>query len=197
VTESRDFDVPKSEQEWQDLYSKHDLLEKVAIGFLQNNGFSVEQNGIDKRDTKVWEAGEDEPDAYIQSTRAELYVDWKAKTSESYIGMVNKRSYKSYEVYDGRVFICFGLVDLDPEKISQMLFADVDKATIVGEMVEWDENDVVELGGKAYLSSLQFAKHFGEGAGAWYRPKNSVLNDPRPKPSPIEKVTAWVAGETE
>src|SRR2546425_1087343 len=72
-----------------------DQAAKIGDTLLRKHGLDPVHFGEDRRNERVWEAGEDRPDRKIlKDGRPIALLDWKGKTRDYW--MVNERAYHGY-----------------------------------------------------------------------------------------------------
>lgn len=151
-----DFSVQKTEEAFRRNYSLHDIAEHYGKKLLRSRGFTTKDFGIDMREKDVWEAGENTPDVKVYKGETFLtYLDWKGKTSEEYLGVMNERSYKSYLHYSP-CWVLWFLINKKKEKIEEIRCAHIGKAEVEEKWREWNGNTVVKISGNDLLSFSGF-----------------------------------------
>ena len=89
------FDVVKSKEKFLENYELSDQAAEKGDALLRKSGLKPIPFGEDRRNEKVWEAGEDKPDRKILKNGREIaLLDWKGKTKDYW--MINERAYDGY-----------------------------------------------------------------------------------------------------
>lgn len=141
------FQLSKSKDKFRSNYKLHDLAENAGKNLLVQWGIDFKNFGEDKRYEKVWEHGEDKPDALISYNGKSVFLDWKGKHGKSFI--LNERAVKSYErwcdKYNTSIVIVFFLFD-DKNNLIDRRFAHIPGHKYVGiENKQWDKNKTVKF----------------------------------------------------
>lgn len=90
-----DFKTKKTDSAFQANYRKHDIAGQIVRDFMKVNKIKLIDYGDDRRKEKVWEGGEDKPDAIIWNPDIQLaFIDWKGHDDHRWI--LNQRAYTSY-----------------------------------------------------------------------------------------------------
>lgn len=142
-----DFRPAKSKEAFRGNYKLHDLAETTGKNLLVQWGFNFKNFGQDRRYEKLWEKGEDTPDAIISYRGKTALLDWKGKHKPGW--MVNYRAVKSYEKKQAdlklKTIICFFVFD-EKEFVIERRFAIVGKNNYaVSKNKQWDKNTTVEF----------------------------------------------------
>ena len=144
---SLDFQPKKSTQKFRSNYKLHDLAEFHGKNLLVQFGFDFHAFGEDRRYEKVWEKGEDKPDALIDYNGKKLLLDWKGKHKSKWI--VNERAIRSYEKWSRELkiplMIAFFVFD-NEDKLTDRRFAILSLHQYkVQTKREWDKNKTVRF----------------------------------------------------
>jgi len=137
-----EIEVQKTTKQFLDNYSKHDLAGIVVRELLKSKGFIVIPYGEDRRFERIWEAGEDRPNALIWKKGAQLiFIDWKGHETRKWI--LNERAYNSYVDYGAEFNLpvfCIWLVI--PER--KLFYARLPFRSPKQEFMPHDQNYVIE-----------------------------------------------------
>ena len=144
---SLDFDPLKSADEFRKNYKLHDMAESDGKKMLSEWGFTYNDFGMDMRNEKVWEKGEDKPDLLMSYKGRRALLDWKGKHKP--VWLINKRAFLSYRQWMNKlnipVFVCFFVFD-EKGKMTQCRFACIGKHSFLeSKAKEWDKNATVEF----------------------------------------------------
>ena len=142
-----DFDPLKSGEEFRHNYKLHDLAESQGKRMLKDWGFTFNDFGMDKRNEKVWEKGEDKPDLIMSYNGRRALLDWKGKHKS--VWLINKRAFISYRTWMKKfgvpVFVCFFVFD-NLNAIQDIRFACIGRHSFLeSKGKEWDKNATVEF----------------------------------------------------
>jgi hypothetical protein len=142
-----DFTPAKSTQDFRNNYKLHDIAEYNGRNLLLQWGFNCTEFGEDNRYKKVWEKGEDKPDAIIYYKNKAALLDWKGKHGSKWL--VNKRAINSYKKWSEElgipVVIAFFVID-NEGKIIKRNFAVTSKHKYkISQKKQWDKNITVEF----------------------------------------------------
>ncbi len=142
-----DFDPLKSGDEFRHNYKLHDLAEFHGKKMLKDWGFSFDNFGMDKRNEKVWEKGEDKPDLIFSYNGRRVLLDWKGKHKP--VWLINKRAFLSYKKWMQKInmpaLVCFFVFD-ESNKITDVRFACIGRHSFLeSKGKEWDKNATVEF----------------------------------------------------
>ena len=110
-----DFNPSKSTKDFRKNYKLHDIAEYYGRNLLIQWGFSCTEFGEDNRYKKVWEKGEDKPDAIITYNGRSALLDWKGKHGSTWL--VNERAIKSYKKWKAEIdlplIVAFFVVNIE------------------------------------------------------------------------------------
>lgn len=142
-----DFRPSKSTKDFRKNYKLHDIAEYNGKNLLVQWGFKCTEFGEDNRYKKVWEKGEDKPDAIISYNDKTALLDWKGKHGSTWL--VNERAFMSYEKWSAEIglplIVVFFVVDKS-EKITKRKFALLNKHSHkVSSTKQWDKNKTIEF----------------------------------------------------
>ncbi len=142
-----DFQPKKTTQKFRSNYKLHDMAEFHGKNLLVQFGFDFQAFGEDRRYEKVWEKGEDKPDALISYNGKKLLLDWKGKHKSKWI--VNERAVRSYEKWSAELnlplMIAFFVFDSE-NKLIDRRFAVLNLHQYkVRTQREWDKNKTVRF----------------------------------------------------
>lgn len=142
-----DFNPSKSTKDFRKNYKLHDIAEYNGRNLLVQWGFSCTEFGEDNRFKKVWEKGEDKPDAIISYNDKTALLDWKGKHGSTWL--VNERALNSYQKWSTELklplIIAFFVIDME-EKIQLRKFAVLNiHANKVSKKTQWDKNKTIEF----------------------------------------------------
>lgn len=164
-----DIQVAKSREAFHRNYRLHDLAQEIGERWLKRWGFGIVRFGEDARYQRLWEAGQDKPDAIVmRSGKPVALLDWKAKSSPQW--WMNNRAFRAYLEWENRwhvpAFVAFALFDVERRKLVKFRFAVLARAMItVRRRKAWDRNTVVEF---AEDSLKPFRRdHFTRALTAW------------------------------
>ena len=142
-----DFKPAKSTEDFRSNYKLHDIAEFNGKNLLVQWGFKCSDFGEDNRYKKVWEKGEDKPDAIISYKDKSALLDWKGKRSARWL--VNERAIKSYKKWSEEfglpIVIAFFVIN-NEQKITKRNFAILNKHIHkVSISKQWDKNTTIEF----------------------------------------------------
>jgi len=137
----------KSKNDFRKNYKLHDLAEAAGKNLLVHWGIDFKPFGEDNRYTRVWEKGDDKPDAVITYKGKEALLDWKGKHAEQW--MMNKRAALAYqrwgEKFSVPVFVCY-VVFTKENFVKEIRFVNLRRHSFqTEEKKAWDKNEVVVL----------------------------------------------------
>ncbi|MBU0472676.1 MAG: hypothetical protein KKF62_00795 [Bacteroidetes bacterium] len=159
-----DFSPIKSTDDFRKNYKLHDIAEFQGKNLLTQWGFKCTEFGEDNRYKKVWEKGEDKPDAIISYKDKSALLDWKGKHGATWL--INERAFKSYQKWSKEfnlpVVIAFFVIGKTDEIVSRN-FAILNLHThTLSTHKQWDQNSTIQfqkdipLFTKANLLSILF-----------------------------------------
>ena len=142
-----DFLPKKSAAAFRKNYKLHDLAEEMGKNLLIQWGIRFKNFGEDKRYEKVWEKGDDKPDAIISYGGKSALIDWKGKRKSGWI--VNKRAVDAYQMWSKKfnlpsmlVFFVFSYSG----ELKERRFAFLGKHNYIESVKkQWDRNITVEF----------------------------------------------------
>lgn len=142
-----DFRPAKSKEEFRNNYKLHDLAERIGKNLLVQWGIEFKEFGEDKRYEKLWEKGEDKPDVIIKYKNDFALLDWKGKSTKTFI--VNERAANAYLKWQKKlevpVIIVFLVFDEDRNLIDRRVaFLEAHKFNS-SRLEQWDKNRTVEF----------------------------------------------------
>ena len=142
-----DFNPSKSTKDFRKNYKLHDIAEYYGRNLLIQWGFSCTEFGEDNRYKKVWEKGEDKPDAIITYNGRSALLDWKGKHGSTWL--VNERAIKSYKKWKAEIdlplIVAFFVVNIEG-KIEKRKFAALnDHSHKESTNKQWDKNKTIEF----------------------------------------------------
>jgi len=145
--EDLNFNPVKTTSQFRKNYKLHDLAEYNGKNLLTQWGVKFEDFGDDKRYERVWEKGNDKPDAVISYRGKKCLIDWKGKHKAEWIA--NKRAVESYlnwkTKFNVPVFICFAIFDIT-NNITDIRFASIGvHHHKESKKRQWDKNEIVRF----------------------------------------------------
>jgi hypothetical protein len=141
------FNPSKSTSNFRKNYQLHDIAEFHGKNLLIQWGFMCTEFGEDNRYKKVWEKGEDKPDAIISYKDKSVLLDWKGKRGSTWL--VNERAFNAYEKWSEEfglpVVVAFFVIGENNELV-QRNFAVLGKHThTLSSKKQWDKNSTIQF----------------------------------------------------
>lgn len=145
--------VTKTHAQFKRNYDLHDKAVAIAKPQLEALGFGFRTFGEDKRNERVWEAGEDKPDSFIlYENKTVGLIDWKGK--EKRVFWLNKRAYDSYIQWGKKlnlhVYVIFVVVETKEIKVAELPAKEFEVSNV------WDKNEVIKLKESELISLDEF-----------------------------------------